>query len=287
MNKGTLLVIMAAVLWGTTGTAQFFAPEGSSPQSVGAMRLVIGSFALAILSVIGNKKLFAEMPLSAVLLAGFFVALYQITFFHGVSRTGVTVGTLVGIGSAPVFSGIINLFAYKSVPSNRWLLATMLAIAGSTVLLWGDDSARIDSLGIFLAMMAGCSYALYTFIIKGILPGRNALAVTSSVFLVGALFLLPVIITSDIKWFMTSRGFVVALHLGVIATALSYYLFSRGLQTVQPPTAVTLSLAEPMTASLLGIFLIGELLTQKIMIGIFMIFAALLLLSLPSKTKAT
>jgi DME family drug/metabolite transporter len=60
--------------------------------------------------------------------------------------------------------------------------------------------------------------------------------------------------------------------------ALSYWLFARGLQTVQVATAVTLSLAEPMTAATLGIVVLGEQLNAQAIVGIGLIFAGLVVL---------
>jgi DME family drug/metabolite transporter len=71
---------------------------------------------------------------------------------------------------------------------------------------------------------------------------------------------------------------MVALHLGLIATALAYILFTRGLQRVPVSSAVTLSLAEPLTAALLGIFLLRERLTFPGLIGISLILTGLIYL---------
>jgi DME family drug/metabolite transporter len=60
--------------------------------------------------------------------------------------------------------------------------------------------------------------------------------------------------------------------------ALSYWLFARGLQSVQVSTAVTLSLAEPMTAATLGIVVLGELLNVQAFSGICLILAGLMVL---------
>jgi DME family drug/metabolite transporter len=48
---GQWLVLTAAVLWGTTGTAQAFAPIGVQPVVVGAVRLAIGGLALLLFAV--------------------------------------------------------------------------------------------------------------------------------------------------------------------------------------------------------------------------------------------
>ena len=46
---GVLLVLIAAMLWGTTGTAQSFAPAGMSPLWVGALRLVMAGLFFVLL----------------------------------------------------------------------------------------------------------------------------------------------------------------------------------------------------------------------------------------------
>jgi DME family drug/metabolite transporter len=71
----------------------------------------------------------------------------------------------------------------------------------------------------------------------------------------------------------------VALHLGLLATAAAYALFSRGLSQVPVATAVTLSLAEPLTAGLLGVFLLGERLTAWALLGIVLLLSGLILIA--------
>ena len=49
-----------------------------------------------------------------------------------------------------------------------------------------------------------------------------------------------------------------ALHLGVLTVGLAYWLYGRGLRHLPVPTVVTLTLAEPLTASVLGVAVLGE-----------------------------
>jgi DME family drug/metabolite transporter len=74
----------------------------------------------------------------------------------------------------------------------------------------------------------------------------------------------------------------VILHLGILATAASYLLFARGLKSVKVGTAATLSLAEPLTASLLGVVVLGERLATVQITGILLIFSGIVLLSMGS-----
>ncbi|MCA9915716.1 MAG: EamA family transporter, partial [Anaerolineae bacterium] len=100
---GRIWIILAATLWGTTGTSQALAPQGATPLAVGTMRLVIGGVVLFLLALQrGNFRRNPAWFSWNMLGAGICSALYQLTFFAGVSLTGVAVGTLVGIGSAPL-----------------------------------------------------------------------------------------------------------------------------------------------------------------------------------------
>lgn len=45
-----LAVLAAAVLFGTTGTSQALGPEGTTPLSIGVMRMVIGGTGLAVIA---------------------------------------------------------------------------------------------------------------------------------------------------------------------------------------------------------------------------------------------
>jgi DME family drug/metabolite transporter len=281
-ERGVWLILAAAVLWGTTGTSQALAPEGSSPAAIGALRLLLGGSALAISAYLRGGLRRHSWPVVQTLAAGGFIALYQISFFGAVAKTGVAVGTIVAIGSSPVFAGILEYLIRHKKPGGRWYLSTFVAVSGCLLLLLQSGDVRVDGLGILLALAAGFSYASYALGIKMLLPGRSAEDVTAVVFCLGALFLSPVLFRADLHWLGQVNGWLMMLHLGLIATALSYWLFASGLVTVPASTAVTLSLAEPMTAAVLGVLVVGERLNLAAGCGLFLILSALLLLILPA-----
>ena len=116
--------------------------------------------------------------------------------------------------------------------------------------------------------------------IKGLLEKNSPNAVMALVVCSGAIMLTPVLANCDLNWLLHPRSIGVALHLGLATMALSYWLFARGLQTVQVSTAVTLSLAEPMTAATLGILVLGEQLNMQAFFGISLILVGLVVLIL-------
>lgn len=279
-NRGFWFVLAAAVCWGTTGTAQAFAPEGATPLAVGAMRLLIGGTAL-LLFALGRRQLrLRGWPVHSTAVAIGTIAGYQLFFFAGVARTGVAVGTVVGIGSAPIFAGLLGMLLLGEMPSRRWVVATLLAIAGCTLLLAAGADIEVDTLGIILAIGAGAAYALYTIASKDLLRVQPPDAVTAVAFFGGALVMAPLLFFVDLRWLAAPQGMLVALHLGLVATAFAYMLYIRGLMSLPSATAVTVALAEPLTAATLGIGVLGERVTLPALAGMALIFAGLAVLAL-------
>lgn len=281
IKTGSLFVLGAAVLWGTTGTAQALAPAGATPLAVGAIRMAIGGAALLVIAL--ARGAFSDSQgswsIKAVVLGGLGLAAYQITFFSGVARTGVAIGTLVAIGSAPILAGLAETLIDRSRPGKNWGIATLFGIVGAALLVTSGSSLSLDLVGMALAIGAGGSYALYTLASKRLLKNHSPDAAMAVVFCLAGVLMAPVFISEPTAWIGETRGWLVALHLGLITTALAYVLYGRGLKETSVSSTVTLSLAEPLTAALLGVFFLGEPFTLQAVVGAILIFSGLVLLT--------
>ena len=283
---GRLLVIFAAILWGTTGTSQVLAPVGSNPSTIGAVRLAVGAGALLAFVLLRHELPDGRRwPLRATLGGGLAVAAYQVAFFGGVLRTGVAVGTLVAIGSAPIAAGLLGLLIRGEAPGRRGVAATILAVVGCGLLVGGGEALSVDPLGVLLALGAGLAYAVYALASKQLLDPHEPSAVMAVLFGLGAAALAPLLLGADLAWLAEPRGLAVALHLGLVTVAIAYILFARGLRLVPVATAATLSLAEPLTATLLGTLVLGERLSPASLVGAGLLLAGLVLLSAGGPTK--
>jgi DME family drug/metabolite transporter len=275
---GNWLIIGAALLWGTTGTAQAFAPAGFDSAFIGASRLLIGGVALLILAIKRNELgMFRSWRIAPVLLAGALIAGYQVIFLTALARTGVAVGTVVGIGSSPIAGGLLGFIFRGERPRKQWFAATALAIVGCTLLSLGGGGrgVSVDPAGILLALAAGAVYAAYAVVIKEMMEKHSPNAVLAVVICVGGVMLAPALSRVNLPWLMQTRSLAVLLHLGLISMGMAYLLFARGLQLVPVGEAVTLSLAEPMIAALLGIVVLKEPMNAQALGGILLIFAGL------------
>jgi DME family drug/metabolite transporter len=275
-------VLIAAILFGTTGTAQALGPDSSTPLTVGASRILVGGSILAVMAL-ASGGFRGRWSVGHVLLAGAGVAVYQLAFFQAVADTGVAVGAIVAIGSGPVFAGILERVLDGVWPGRTWLIATALATAGVVVLsLASATDASLSATGIALALVSGLGYATYTIVAKRLLRlGHTPVAVMGASFGLGAVLLLPVLLLGDTAWLHTPDGLALALYLGIVPTALAYSLFARGLRSLDASEVTTLVLAEPLTATVLGVVVLGERVGVGGVLGAVLILAGLAVLAHP------
>ncbi len=88
--------------------------------------------------------------------------------------------------------------------------------------------------------------------------GLDAAGAMAGMFGVGAILLAPVLAFEPLGWLASPRGAAMALHLGVVTIGVAYTLYGWGLRCLAVPTVVTLTLAEPLTAAILGTAVLGE-----------------------------
>jgi DME family drug/metabolite transporter len=290
--SGTTDVLAAACLWGTTGTTRTYLPAANNA-SIAAVRILFGGVLLTALTLAsgrrdGLRRLNASWSARIlVALTSVAMVVYQTAFFSGAARTGVAVGTVVTIGSAPAFSGLLRLALRQAPVTRRWLVATVGAIAGCALLVGGGQDAGVEPVGIALALLSGFAYACYVATMSALLDrDHDERALTGAAFAGATLLVLPVLLSGQANWLFTGRGALISLYLGGLATAGAYILFARGLRTTAPTTATTLTLAEPAVASVLGVVVLGEHLSGLAIVGLVILAASLALLVLPSRRRA-
>lgn len=258
-RRAVAAVVASAVLFGTTGTTQELGPEGITPYGLGAVRVLIGALTLWV--IVGHAPRLAAVRghLPALALGGFAVAVYQPGFFTGTARLGVALGTVVALGSAPVFAGLVEWIAGRP-PPRSWTWATLLAIAGGTLMVFsGAGGANFSVVGLVGSLAAGLGYAVYALTTRRLFGfGVDPTEATAWQFSIGAVLLSPFYVTEPFDWLATGSGVAAALYLGVVVTGIAYLLYGWGLRTLEASTAATFTLAEPVTAGVLAVLVLDE-----------------------------
>lgn len=285
-TSAILAVVAAGVLFGSTGTALALGPDSATPAGVGAVRLVIGAAGLWLLARSRPSLVTVRVAPVAFLVGAAGVALYQPAFFTGTERLGVALGTIVALGSAPAFAG--GFEALRGRPPTRWwATGTVVSVAGGAMIVLSEGvDASIDLLGLSGALGAGAGYAAYALATKHVIeqgvPGVTAAAWQFSI---GALMLTPLLFVEPMEWLTEPSGVVMALHLGLVCTAVAYALYGWGLRSIETSTATTLTLAEPATAAILAVTVLDERLTPLAWVGIAVVVAGLVLVATPGDRR--
>ena len=109
-----------------------------------------------------------------------------------------------------------------------------------------------------LCLLAGLSYAAYALVNQALVIEGRVATVNAWVFTCSALISLPIAAWLGGPLTMNASGWAVVIYLGMVATGLAYLLFSVGLRGMSAATGVALSKAEPITAFVLSLLIVGE-----------------------------
>ncbi|MDK1358794.1 EamA family transporter [Arthrobacter sp. zg-Y1219] len=294
---GALFVLAASVLWGTTGTAATFAPD-VGPLAIGAAAMGIGGVLQAVTAVplLRAARLSLHAHRWTVLLGGGAVAVYPLAFYSSMHLAGVTVGTVVSIGSAPLASAVLERIVDGRRMTLRWVAGAGVAIAGTVLLCLaeataaaGDDGERQPDAvvaGVLLGLVAGATYALYSWTAHRLMnrgiPSRAAMGAT---FGTGGLLLMPVLTLTGAPLLASGTTAAVGLYLALVPMFAGYLFFGWGLARVLPSTATAISLAEPVVAAVLAVVIVGERLIPAGWTGAALVLAGLLVLILPMRRR--
>ncbi|MGA0003609.1 MAG: DMT family transporter [Candidatus Nanopelagicales bacterium] len=281
-------VLLACVLFSTSATGRAYLDFPGSSISVGAWRVFLGGIGLAAYAAIryGTSGIRRLVKLPVVWVMALAVLAYQISFFIGAARIGVAMGTLGALATAPFFAGVLGWIVGTGKPSGIWAISTVMGVIG-LALITGVSEVR-DNLGFFAVFISGVMYAIFT--VFGVRLTRThdvtGAEVLGAAFGIGAVLSLPIVLFTS-AWINSALlvGFV--LYIGLATTALGYILFGNGLTHLSPGTVSTLTLAEPVLATLMGVFILGEAMNLRGWIGCAVIIGALALLGIVESRTPT
>lgn len=290
---GIAAVLFASLVWGTTGTAATFAPDVPAA-AIGAAAMGIGGLLQAALAASGIARHAADLRRHAplLLLAAVSVAIYPLAFYGAMRLAGVTIGTVVTIGAAPLMTAVIEYLAHRTRPSARWGIGAAMGIAGILALSAAKTHAPAtpdgasETLGIALGLLGALTYAAYSWAARALmldgLPSRVAMG---AVFGLGGLMLMPVLALTGGAFLASWGNVAVGAYMALIPMFLGYVAFGHGLARIPASLAITLTLTEPVIAALLAVLIVGERLAPTGWLGVALVIGCLAVVTLPARTR--
>lgn len=283
-------VLIAAVLWGTTGTAATYAP-GLSPLAVGAVAMGIGGLLQGLIATatIIRQRVLITRNWHFLLTGAVAVAVYPLAFYASMRYAGVTVGTVISIGSAPILSALIEYRLDGLRLTRQWMCGAGVGVAGMVLLCLAESSGNSTAndhatTGIFLGLLAGFTYAFYSWsarrLMQAGMASRAAMGVT---FGAGGILLMPVLLMTGAPLLMAWNNAAVGIYMALVPMFLGYVCYGYGLARIPASMATTITLLEPVIAAVLAVVLVGERLPPSGWAGVGMIVACLGIITVPAE----
>lgn len=282
-RQGILLIALAAISWGTVGVVvkSLYASTILSPIEVGFYRLAL-SVPVLLIALLGlGEKAFQikAKDIPVIILMGAMLAAYQLCYFLAIPRVGVAVATLITLCTAPVIVALLSVLFLKERLETNTITALVIAIIGTFLLVGFQDASgeRVFS-GVLLALGSAIGYALVALTSRR-LSNYHPLQPVAFGVTVGAIVLLPFVLSNGLTTNLHSSSWLRLLYLGLIPTALGYVVFTLGMRTTKATVATIVTLLEPLTAVILAFVLFREQLSATAILGGILLIAAIVLLS--------
>jgi drug/metabolite transporter (DMT)-like permease len=278
-----LLLILLSVLWGAT----FFFVAIANPY-VPPLTLVLCRVGIAALVLVPIAwALHYRLPRTP---AEWWPFLVQAVINSVIPFSLIIYGQhyiasgLAGVLNAttPLFTLILaRLFAGDALTLNK-TAGVLLGIAGVAVLMGPDvfTANAASLLGMLCVLGAALSYgvsALWMRRLRHIPP----LVSSAAQLICATLMLLPMAAVADRFWHLPlppAPGLLAVLGLAVISTALAYIVFFRISASAGPSNVMLVTLLIPVTATALGVLVLGEALTAYQVAGALIIASGLIVI---------
>lgn len=272
-------LVVASVLWGTTGTAASFLPDDVSPLATGAATMAIGGALLFLVSARGAISALSDPRARGwVALGAIGVFVYPLAFYSAMDLAGVAIGNVVALGSGPLFAALLEWAIERRRPSKRWAGATVLALAGIAALALGARTGSPEPggvlPGVLIGLAAGAAYALYTYASsRAIGAGHRGRSVMGAMFGAGAVLLSPVLLVYGDTLLQSAGTIAITVYLAVGPMFVAYLFFGAALLSLRSSAVTTITLLEPVVATLLAVLIVGERLGAIGWLGVALILA--------------
>ena len=276
---GAACLLAAAAIWGGMYVVSKYVLDYIPPMTLLAIRLVIGGAALLLVMVASRSPWVGVRDLPRMALLGF--------VGFGISLAAQFIGTRLSSAShgaviTSVTPAFILVFAASLLKERiTWAKLAAVAIATAGVLLVVEQPGgfRIEA-GVFwgdvLLLVAGITWALYTVLGRLAANRYPPVTVTTYATLTGILWVLPALPVELAGFAWKPLPLAVwwgTVYLGVVSTALAFYLWNKGFTLMDAATGSLFFFAQPVVGAVLGWLLLGESLTARFLLGTAVVIA--------------
>ena len=286
--KGYLAAVFSAVCYGMNplGALSLY-KMGFNPDSALFFRFAVAAFFLALAVVIRKESFeISRKELIYLTALGFMFGLSSLTYYGSFLYMDAGVAsTLLFI--YPVLVAVIMAVFFHEKLTFPMMASIVVALLGVCVLYHGAE-VSLSAMGVALVLISALSYALYLVIVNRANLNISAFKLTfySSFFCAIVIFLHSLTTKqAHLMWPTTMDAWGYILILAIFPGLLSLVLMAVAVKHIGSTKTAIFGALEPVTAICIGVFVFGETLTQRIILGIVLILVAVTLIVVTNKKK--
>lgn len=220
------------------------------------------------------------------MLAGVFLAFHFILWFESLNFTSVA-SSVVLVTMQPIFAFLGTYFFFQERFSAGAVLSMLIALTGSVLISWGDF--QISGMALFgdiLALLGAVMVTGYFLLGQDVRKRLSLMTYTFIVYSMSSLTLLIYNLILDKPFFGYSGDhWLVFFALAIIPTFFGHTLFNWALKWVSSSTITMGILFEPVGASILAYFVLGEMVTWFQLLGGFIVIFGLMMFIFSTSKK--
>ena len=286
--RGLIFVILSSFLWAVAAImSKALFNAGGTPILLIFTRNVFGVSCLALFLFFYNKKLFKVhrediLPLAFCCV---FLFLYSAAYFFSIYYLKASVA-MVLLYMYPTIVAVASIFVFKEHLTVKIVSALVITIFGMvlTLNLISGGIGTVSPIGLLFSFGAAFGAAWYSIYVKKLSSKYH----TSTINFYGLLF--TILCYGILSLFSLGHGLLsTGEFFGAAAMALPYVggllLFAIGVSYLSPSFASIFGSTEPVFGAIMAVIFLGEAITASQILGILMIFSAIIILELPLRKK--
>jgi drug/metabolite transporter (DMT)-like permease len=218
--------------------------------------------------------------------AGALLALHFAAWIASLEQTTIARSVLF-VSTSPIWVALIQFLAGRGAPSRTTLAALAMALAGAAVVTGGGRAGEAALTGDLLAVAGGIAMAGYFLLSRAAqaeLPFRSYLGVAYGV--AAAVLWAAVLLTGTQAVGFDARTWWALGGMAAISQLVGHSGYNWSLRHLDPLFVAVVSVGEPVLASMLGWWLLGEALDTRTGIGGLLILAGIALAALGARPRA-
>lgn len=277
------------IIWGSTFLAVKYAIESIPPFVVTALRYVMASIALGLISRLRNENWLTAANLKLAAISGFLLSLGNALVCYSVTSLPTGLVAVV-IGSLPAWIILFDWQLFRGKPPQWGQVAGIVLSLIGVGALTGSHSEHLDmrNLLVWLALFSSIGVWAIGTLIQRQASVRNSIFLFSSVqSLVGGLMIGATTAWDGslaFPWEQVTTSSVLALAYltlaGTVAAGTSYVWLS---QNADPRLVSTYALITPVVAVWLGWLVVGEAVTASTLSNSMIVLIGVALIALSGK----